>query len=97
MKVRDIVQNADVLLAMQPEQLGPRLLPLLREVARGNSGLINWATITAETCADYGGRGPECGLAVSAALTFLNAIGVRVAAPEQRHWGWFDYLLVRRV
>lgn len=89
MRLTDVFPDADTLLALQPEQLAPLLLPIIREDARLSPSGFNWSTFASGVEGDYATRGPECALAVSAALTYLNGLGVLVQNPRHHQWGWY--------
>ena len=89
MKLTDEVRDADTLLALQPEQLAPLVLRVIREHVRLSPSGFNWCTFTYGVEGDYGTRGAECALAASAALTYLQNLGILVHHPSHQQWGWY--------
>src|ERR1019366_10289702 len=98
-----VIPDADVLLALEPEELGAKLLFLLRKRAfprnlfmpeQLNAELWPSTTIPGQQTAYPRDRRDAIDVALAEAWAWLGAQGLIVPAPGTRRYGW--WILSRR-
>lgn len=83
MKLTDLIPDIEVLTALEPDELGLRLLPWIASFPDGNRQL-GWAI--RETTKAFPGRGHEFGLmAIREAWAWLEGAALLIPAPNYNH------------
>jgi len=85
MKLTDVIPSLDVLTALEPNELGLRLLPWISAFPAGNRQ-VEWAT--KEAAEAFAGRGGESGVvAIREAWAWLEGVALLVPSPQYHGGG----------